>query len=68
MYLLDMYKFNISNTHCSPSINEKGKFKTCYSKESLIKISEELKKKNKDKINLNKKSKKNLWDYIQKKI
>lgn len=61
-----MYKFNISKTPCSPSINKEGKFKTCYNLESLLKISEELKKEKKLKINLEKKSKKQLWDFIQK--
>jgi hypothetical protein len=30
-----MYKYNITKSPCAPSIDEKGKFKTCYSKESL---------------------------------
>lgn len=61
-----MYKFNISKTPCSPSVNKEGKFKTCYSKESLLKISNELKKNSKLKIKLENKTKKQLWEFIQK--
>jgi len=39
------YKYDITKSPCAPSIDDKGKFKTCYSKESLLKIAEELKKK-----------------------
>lgn len=63
-----MYKYNVSKTPCSPSINKEGKFKTCYSKDSLLKIADELKKKNKLKIKLEGKSKKNLWEFIQNKF
>jgi|SaaInlStandDraft_6_1057023.scaffolds.fasta_scaffold02223_8 hypothetical protein len=61
-----MYKYDISKSPCSPSNNKDGNFKTCYSKESLLKISGELKKKSNIKIDLNTKSKRNLWDFIQK--
>jgi hypothetical protein len=61
-----MYKFNISKTPCSPSVNKEGKFKTCYSKESLLKIANELKKNSKLKLKLENKTKKQLWDFIQK--
>ena len=61
-----MYKFNIYNTTCAPSIDKEGKFKTCYSKESLLKMASELKKKNKRNILLKNKSKKQLWEFIQK--
>tara|TARA_B110000483_G_C18103082_1_gene506625 strand:- start:23 stop:859 length:837 start_codon:yes stop_codon:yes gene_type:complete len=60
-----MYKFNVSNTQCAPSVDKEGKFKTCYSKESLLKMASELKKKNKRNIVLKKKSKKELWGFIQ---
>ena len=61
-----MYKYDVSKTHCSPSIDQKGKFKTCYSTKSLQKIASELKKKNNLKIDIEKKTKKQLWDLIQK--
>lgn len=61
-----MYKYDISKSPCSPSNNKDGKFKTCYSKESLMKIANELKKNDNIKIELNNKSKRKLWDFIQK--
>jgi len=61
-----MYKFNISKSPCSPSVNKEGKFKTCYSKESLLKIANELKKEKKINSKLENKTKKQLWDFIQK--
>mgnify|MGYP001251553551 CR=1 FL=1 len=61
-----MYKYDVSKTHCSPSIDEKGKFKTCYSTKSLHKIASELKKENNLKTDIEKKTKKQLWDLIQK--
>lgn len=60
------YKYKIDNSPCAPAVDENGKFKTCYSKESLIKISNELSKKNKLAFKTNYKSKKQLWDFIQK--
>ena len=61
-----MYKYDVTKTHCSPSIDEKSKFKTCYSTKSLQKIASELKKENNLKIDIEKKTKKQLWDLIQK--
>ena len=60
------YKYDITKSPCAPSIDEKGKFKTCYSKESLLKIAEELKKKHSLTFNTKNKTKKQLWDFIQK--
>lgn len=60
-----MYKFNISKTSCSPS-STIDKFQTCYSEKSLMKIAKELKKEKNLKIKLEKKSKKELWNFIQK--
>ena len=60
------YKYNINKSPCAPSLDEKSKFKTCYSKESLIKIAEELKKKNHLNFQTKNKNKKQLWDFIQK--
>ena len=39
------YKYKIDKSPCAPTLDQYGKFKTCYSKESLLKITEELKKK-----------------------
>lgn len=61
-----MYKYDITKTPCSPSIKQDSKYKTCYSRESLIKIANELKKKHKIKFDLHNKSKKQLWNFIQK--
>lgn len=61
-----MYKYNISKSTCSPSVKHEGKFKTCYSKESLIKIIEVLIKEKNLKYNYQNKSKKDLWNFIQK--
>ena len=59
------YKFKILNNDCAPSIDENGKFKTCYSKDSLIKMCNSLKKKHHQHFNTNHKSKKELWLFIQ---
>ena len=59
------YKYKITKSPCAPKIDEKGDFKTCYSKESLIKIVEELKKRNNLTFNIKNKSKRHLWDFIQ---
>lgn len=61
-----MYKYNISKSTCSPSVKHEGKFKTCYSKESLIKIIKVLIKEKNLKYNYQNKSKKDLWNFIQK--
>ena len=62
-----MYKYDVSKTHCSPSIDQKGKFKTCYSTKSLQKIASELKKNNL-KIDIEKKNKKTIVGFNSKTI
>ena len=49
-----MYKYKISKSPCAPSSDSSGKFKTCYSLNSLKKIAEELKKKHNLKVDLEK--------------
>jgi hypothetical protein len=57
---------------CAPCKKNNNGFKSCYSKESLIKIAKELNKKNKKKdenqIQINNQSKQKLWDQIQKRL
>jgi hypothetical protein len=66
--------FVIDNGSCAPcqlKENEKNKsFKTCYSKDSLIKIAKLWNKHNtvENPIIIDKKSRKQLWDQIQKKL
>ena len=74
------YIKNIEEDKCAPCALKKAtyknnkSFKTCYSKESLIKIAELWNKENKSKINKDQlikikgKSSKSLWDQIQKKL
>ena len=48
--------YSIDKDNCAPGTlknNKKSKFKTCYSKESLIKIAELWNKENKSNINKN---------------
>ena len=60
------YKYKTNKSACAPSIDVKGKFKTCYSQESLMKIVNELKNEKNLQYNGKGKSKKQLWDFIQK--
>jgi hypothetical protein len=69
-----MKNYEIDKTNCAPCAlkeNKKSKkFKTCYSKESLIKIAKMWNRNNLDKseIKTEGKGKKNIWDQIQKKL
>ena len=65
--------YSIDKGNCAPCAlkdNKKSKFKTCYSKESLLKIASIWNKNNseKDSIKIEKSSKKQLWMSIQKKL
>ena len=55
---------------CAPCKKKNNEFKTCYSKDSLIKIAKELNKKfkNKEQIQINNQSKRKLWEHIQKRL
>ncbi len=69
------FDYLIDKSNCAPcqlkkkSNNEDDRFKTCYSKESLIKIAKEWNRINKDKqIIINNKDKKTLWKQIQSRL
>lgn len=80
MSFKNIFKYNIDNGNCAPcrlkdnKLDSKKyknkKFKTCYSKDSLIKIANEWNKNNKHEkqIKINNQSKKQLWESIQKKF
>ena len=65
-----MRKYIIDKDGCAPCQNKKNtKFKSCYSKDSLIKIATLWNKDNpKNLIDIQHKSKKKLWEQIQKKL
>jgi len=65
-----MRKYIIDKDGCAPCQNKKNtKFKSCYSKDSLIKIATLWNKNNpKNLIDIQHKSKKKLWEQIQKKL
>ena len=72
--MVKKYKVNyeVDKNICAPCQLKKNKnssFKTCYSKESLIKIAKIWNKENPNSIiDYDKKSKKNIWEHIQKKL
>ena len=68
-------KYNINDNICAPCVkkdnnNNNNNFKTCYSKESLIKIAKLWNNENKDKpqIKIDNQTKKQLWTQIQKNL
>jgi hypothetical protein len=69
-----IYNFEIDKNNCAPcrikDTKKDTKFKTCYSRESLIKISKLWNDNNKNntKIKYQNKSKKQIWEQIQKKL
>lgn len=71
----DSINFYVDENICAPcslkenkNKNKNKKFKTCYSKESLIKIANVWNMNNATKINIKNKSKQNLWKDIQKSL
>jgi hypothetical protein len=74
MYEKKKVNYEIDKDNCAPcqlKENKKNKsFKSCYSKKSLINIAKEWNKVNKDKsiINIENKSRKQLWEKIQKNL
>jgi hypothetical protein len=61
----------IDKDYCAPcqlKDNEKNKFKSCYSKESLIKIADLWNKNNTTKIKIINQTRKTLWEQIQKRL
>jgi len=73
----DTINFYVDKDICAPcslkenknkNKNKTKKFKTCYSKESLIKIANVWNMNNETKINIKNKSKENLWKDIQKSL
>ena len=63
--------YDIDKGQCAPCQIKKNKdkgFKTCYSKDSLMKIAKTWNNENKDNIIIKNKSKKQIWDQIQKKL
>lgn len=61
----------VDDNNCAPCAlknKKKSKFKTCYSKNSLIKIATLWNKNNDKKIKIENKSEKQLWESIQKKL
>jgi hypothetical protein len=69
----NIIKYNINDNICAPCVkkdNNNNNFKTCYSKESLIKIAKLWNNENKDKpqIKIDNQTKKQLWTQIQKNL
>ena len=68
-----MPTYKLDKGICAPNVSTKGRgkgFKTCYSRESLIKIAETWNKNNPDKppIKTDKKTSKYIWSEIQKRL
>lgn len=68
----NIIKYNINDNICAPCVKKdnNNNFKTCYSKESLMKIAKLWNNENKDKpqIKIDNQTKKQLWTQIQKNL